>query len=418
MPRGLIITGFLPVSQRDWEYGMRFLGIILTLAALGGGGYYGYQKWKGDDAGSEFVTVKLARGDITKTVSATGTVEPLVKVVIGSQVSGQIMKWFTDFNAPVTAGMIMAELDPQRFVSARDQALADLAIAKAGEEEARVRHKDLERERDRIVRLRATQTASENEQLVAQAAADAAHAAWMGAKARVESAEALLRAVEVDLDRTTIRAPMDGVVISRDIDVGQTVAASLQAPTLFTIANDLSNMQVNANVSEADIGLIKEGMSSSFTVDAYPTRTFHGTISQIRYNATVLDSVVTYVTLIQVKNEDLALRPGMTANVTFEVAKAEDVVKLPNAALRFNPAPPQPNQPPVSTQKSTGPTIYRLVNGRPKAVSVKIGLSDGTSTELVQGEIREGDEVVTDRDWTAGGRRRPDMAQSMGPRRM
>jgi len=397
---------------------MRIFGIILVLAALGGGGYYGYQKWQGDDVRSEFVVATLSRGNITKTVSATGTVEPLVKVVIGSQVSGQILKWYTDFNAPVTEGMVMAELDPQRFVSARDQALADLAIAKAGEEEARVRFKDLERERDRIARLRLSFTASENEQLVAAAAADAAQAALLGAKARVESAEALLRAVEVDLDRTTIRAPMDGVVISRDIDVGQTVAASLQAPTLFTIANDLSNMQVNANVSEADIGLIKEGMTSSFTVDAYPTRTFHGTISQIRYNATVLDSVVTYVTLIQVKNEDLALRPGMTANVTFEVAKAEDVIKLPNAALRFNPAPPQPNQPPVSTQNSGGPTIYTMVNGRPRAIPVKIGLSDGSFTELVQGELREGGEVITDRDWTVGGARRTDMAGSVRLRRM
>jgi len=399
---------------------MKFLGVILALAALGGGGYFGYQKWSGEDSENEFVLAKLTRGDITKTVSATGTVEPLVKVVIGSQVSGQIMKWYTDFNAPVTAGMIMAELDPQRFKSARDQAAADLAIAKAGEEEARVRHKDLIRERDRLKNLRSSLSASENEWLVAAAAADAAEAAWHGAQARVESAEALLSAVEVDLDRTTIRAPMDGVVISRDIDVGQTVAASLQAPTLFTIANDLSNMQVNANVSEADIGLIKEGMSSSFTVDAYPTRTFHGTISQIRYNATVLDSVVTYVTLIQVKNEDLALRPGMTANVTFEVAKAENVIKLPNAALRFNPVPPTPNAPPASTQRSTGPTVYQLVNGRPKALPVKIGLSDGTSTELVQGEIDEGDEVVTDRDWSAG-TRRPDLTQSLrggGGRRM
>lgn len=397
---------------------MKFVGIILTLAALGGGGYFGYQKWFKADAANEFVVVKLARGNITKTVAATGTVEPLVKVVIGSQVSGQIMKWYTDFNAPVTSGMVMAELDPQRFKSARDQAAADLAIAKAGEEEARVRHKDLVRERDRLKSLRSNLSASENEWLIAAAAADAAEAAWHGAQARVESAEALLRAVEVDLDRTVIRAPMDGVVISRDIDVGQTVAASLQAPTLFTIANDLSNMQVNANVSEADIGLIKEGMSATFTVDAYPTRTFHGTISQIRYNATVVDSVVTYVTLIQVKNEDLALRPGMTANVTFEVAKAENVIKLPNAALRFNPAPPTPNAPPVATQRTGGPTVYQMVNGRPKPITLKIGLSDGTFTELVQGEVREGDEVVTDRDWTSSGRRRPDMAQSMGPRRM
>ena len=398
---------------------MRAVVTILILAALGGGGWYGYQTYFAAAPVDEFSVKKLTRGDIVKSVSATGTIEPLVKVIVGSQVSGNIVKWYTDFNAPVTEGMVLAELDPVRFRSAHDQAKAELALARAGEEEAHVRYEDAERERRRIDNLRATNNASENEQLVAAAAAAAAKAVWQGAQARVQSADALLRATQVDLDRTIIRSPMDGVVISRDIDVGQTVAASLQAPTLFTIANDLKRMQVNANVSEADIGLIRENMHATFTVDAYPGRTFDGTISQIRYNATIVDSVVTYVTLIQVRNDDLALRPGMTANVTFEVAKAEQVVRVPNAALRFNPAPRDPTQPPAATQRRGGPTVYRVVSGKAVPAEVKIGISDGAFTELKGGDVAEGDEVIVDRNWGAAGGAKADPSGTRpAPRRI
>jgi HlyD family secretion protein len=175
-------------------------------------------------------------------------------------------------------------------------------------------------------------------------------------------------------------------------------------------------MQVNANVSEADIGLIAEGMRATFTVDAYPTRTFEGTISQIRYNATILDSVVTYVTLLQVDNDDLSLRPGMTANVTFEVAKAEDVIRIPNSALRFDPNPPEPGAPPPRRPRSSTPTVYQLVKGRPRAVSVRIGLSDGSFSQLVEGELKEGEVIITDRNWSAAGTApRTDMTQTLRP---
>jgi HlyD family secretion protein len=208
---------------------------------------------------------------------------------------------------------------------------------------------------------------------------------------------------------------MDGVVISRDIDVGQTVAASFQAPQLFLIANDLARMQVNANVSEADIGVIAQGMPAQFRVDAYPTRTFTGTISQVRYNATVIDGVVTYVTLIEVNNDDLVLRPGMTANVTFQVAKAENVIRVPNAALRFDPAPPEPTGgQPKPRKKARVPTIYVLDNNQPKPCEVKIGLSDGAFSQLVGGDVSEGMKVITERNWRAGGSgRKPDMTSTL-----
>lgn len=397
---------------------MKSLGIILAVTAIGAGGWIGYNKLVAPSPADTFVVKKLDRGDITQTVSATGTIEPVTKVIVGSQVSGNIMKWHADFNAKVPAGFVLAELDPDRFKTALNQAKAEVLTAKAREEEARVRHKDAQRERKRIQELMDKSNASENEFLIAQAAEDAAQAAWHAAQAGVEASEASMNSAQVDLDRTIIRSPIDGVVISRNIDVGQTVAASLQAPELFLIANDLTRMQVNANVAESDIGLIAEGRPASFRVDAHPNRTFTGTISQIRYNATILDGVVTYVTLIEVKNEDYALRPGMTANVTFEVAKVANVVRIPNAALRFNPFPPD------SATASRGnrggprvPTVYVIDKQDPKPMQVRVGLSDGAYTELVNGDLREGTAVITERSWQGRDAARANPMQSMRPPR-
>jgi HlyD family secretion protein len=338
----------------------------------------------------------------------------MVKVIIGSQVSGKIKKWYADFNAQVKEGGILAEIEPDRFQTAFDQSKADLALAKAREEELLVKYKDAERERKRVEALLAKNNASENEYLVALATAEAAEAAWHGAQAGVLSADASLSAAKVDLDRTVIRSPIDGVVIARNIEDGQTVAASLQAPELFIIANDLRRMQVNANVSEADIGLISEHGPATFRVDAFPSRTFSGTISQIRYNATIVDGVVTYITLIEVLNDDQVLRPGMTANVTFEVARAHGVVRLPNAALRFDPNPPDPAE--VGGRRKTGPkkpTVWLLEGGKPAKREIETGLSDGSFTELKGGELKEKDAVIVERSWQAGGGRRQDMTQSM-----
>ncbi|MFH1419498.1 MAG: efflux RND transporter periplasmic adaptor subunit [Planctomycetota bacterium] len=391
---------------------MRKGGVIIAIIVVGVGGWFAYGKYFGPKAAAGFVTKPLARGDIVKTVAATGTIEPLIKVIVGSQVSGNIRKWHADFNAKVAEGDVLAEIDPDRFQTVHDQAAANLAQAKANEEEALVRYKDAQRERTRLEGLYEGKIASENEFLIAQAEEDAAKAAWHGAQASVLSAQAVLSAAKVDLDRTFIRSPIDGVVIARNIEDGQTVAATLQAPELFVIANDLKRMQVNANVSESDIGLIREGGLASFTVDAYPNRTFQGTISQTRYNATDLDGVVTYVTLIEVMNEDLALRPGMTANVTFEVAKAENAICVPNAALRFDPNPPDMGAP-ARPRGPRKPTIYVLEDGRPMGKEIQIGLSDGAVTELRGGPVKEGDEVITGRDWQAGEGRQRDITRAL-----
>lgn len=393
---------------------MRVVGVFVALAAIGGGGWLGYGKFLAPPEVNPFTVKTLARGDIVRTVTATGTIEPLVKVIVGSQVSGTILKWYADFNDDVTEGFLLARIDPDRFQTALNQAKANLSLAKAREEELRVRFKDAERERKRIQGLFELSNASENELFVQQADEDAARAAWHGGEAGVESAEAALNAAKVDLERTYIRSPIDGVVISRNIEDGQTVAASLQAPELFLIANNLRRMQVYANVSESDIGQVKEGKPAKFHVDAYPDRTFSGTISQIRFNASDEESVVTYVTLIEVENKDLALRPGMTANVTFEVARADDVVRIPNAALRFDPRPRQAiEQSRRRKQRAQSPAVYVLEGGRPVRKEVEIGLSDGAVTELRSEGLEDGDKVITERNWRAGRGRRPDPTRSM-----
>lgn len=380
---------------------MKAMGTVVVVAALGVGGWFAYTSFFGGEKSADaFVTKPISRGDIIKTVSATGTIEPLVKVIVGSELSGRIMKWHTDFNAQVKAGSILAEIDPDRFQTTHDRAAADLDLAKAREEELLVRYKDAERERKRIETLREQQNASANELLIAKANEEAAKAAWHGAIASIKAAEATLSSARVDLERTVIRSPIDGVVIARNIEDGQTVAASFQAPELFVIANDLKQMQVNANVSESDIGLIQEGGPASFRVDAYPSRIFRGRISQIRYNATALDGVVTYVTLIEASNDDIALRPGMTANITFEVARADNVLQIPNAALRFDPNPPDPtgaNAKPLGAPPK--PTVYVRENGRAAPKEVQIGLTNGMLTQLVGGDLKEGDEIIIERNF-------------------
>jgi len=404
------------MQRRGRKSGLATIKVIITLfvmAVLGGGGWFGYQNYAQDGGGAKFVTEALRRGDIVRTVSATGTIEPLVKTIVGSEVSGIIKQWKADFNQPVNAGDILAELDPARFKTALDRATAQVATAKARAEELNVRLKDAERELRRIDHLHKINNASENELLLTKTEADAAKAVWHAALAGIQSAEASLSEANVDLDRTLIRSPIDGIVIARNIENGQTVAASLQAPELFVIAADLKRMQVNANVSEADIGRLREDGLATFRVDAYPSRTFAGRISQIRFNATDVDGIITYTTLIEVVNDDLALRPGMTANVTFEVARASAVIMIPNAALRFDPSPPDPAAMRHSKKTKRVPKVFTLTEGRPVPVEVVLGLTNGSVTELREGELSEGDEIIIERNMFAGGGKRPDMTRTL-----
>ena len=390
--------------------------IIALLGGLGTGGWYGYQHYSQGEDAPAFLTKPLERGDIVRTVAATGTIEPLVKTIVGSEVSGNITKWHADFNQSVKAGEVLAEINPDLFQTARDRAAAQLAIAEASARELEIRYNDALREEKRIERLHQINNASENELLLAQMEAQASQASWDAAKGQIDSAKASFQEAQADLNRTIIRSPIDGVVIARNIENGQTVAAAMQAPELFVIAADLKSMQVNAQVSEADIGQLREGGPATFRVDAYPSRTFEGRISQIRYNATDVDGIVTYTTLIQLNNDDLALRPGMTANITFETARAQDVVRIPNAALRFDPNPPASSgfrSPPRRGPGRSKPKVYVLQNGKPTAREVEIGMSDGTFTELRSGDVKEGTAVIVERNYFGKPGSRRDVTRSL-----
>jgi HlyD family secretion protein len=326
----------------------------------------------------------VERGDITATVTATGTVSALTTVAVGSQVSGIISKLYVDFNSNVKKGQLLAELDPTSFQAQVDQRRADLAQVQAQERNSRLA---FERAKSLL----------EN-QFISRSEYDTAEGNLNAAKATVDQAEAALKQAQTNLSYTRIVSPIDGVVVNRAFDIGQTVAASFQAPTLFTIAQDLTRMQVSTTVDEADIGKIKVGKEATFSVDAFPERVFQGAISQIRLQSTVVQNVVTYPVLIDVKNPDLLLKPGMTANVNIPVETRKDVLKVPNAALRFQPAPEELGDRPSRQgkfQKKQASTIYTLdMNGKIKPVSVTSSITDGAFTAVQSSTLKEGDDVI------------------------
>ena len=341
--------------------------------------------------GSEFQTTKVTRGPITQAVTATGTLNPVVNVQVGSQVSGNIARLFVDFNSDVKAGQTVAQIDPALFQATVTQAEGDLASAQAALELARLNAK-------RAQELVAKQSS-------AQSDLDTAMANLHQAEANVKIKQGALDKAKADLDHCTITSPIDGTVISRSVDVGQTVAASLQAPVIFTIANDLTKMQIDANVAEADVGVVEKDQSVDFTVDAFPNRTFHGKVVQVRNAPITVQNVVTYDTVIGVSNPDLKLKPGMTANVSIIVAHKDDVLKVANAALRYRPANatavPRPSGEALrgtpgreGREHRTERTVYVLRGSKPVAVQIKTGISDGIATEVVEG-LKENDSVVT-----------------------
>lgn len=378
------------------------LGII---AVIGAGSWLAYRNLAPREEAPRYKSVAVDKGDVVATVSATGTLEPLVKVLVGSQVSGTVIKYYADFNDRVKEGEVLLELDQDRYQAQVEQRRADLAVAKARREEADARLKEAQLARRRIESAFERKAASDLELDQARTNEAALMASLHAAEAEILSAAANERLASVDLTKTVIKSPIDGVVISRDIDAGQTVAASLSAPTLFTIANDLTKLRVNAAVSETDIGHITEGMEAEFRVDAYPGRKYRGKISQVRFKETITDNVVTYTTLIDVENPDLSLRPGMTATILFETKKVADVLKVPNAALRFNPAQDnsQVNFDRPGRGRPVQPRVFVLAEDNSlREVSIKPGLTDGVSTEVVSGELKAGEMVVTERE--SGGR--------------
>jgi HlyD family secretion protein len=437
-----------------------WIGLIVVIAGAITGGYLYTQ---GIGARPAFRTVAVSRGPLTAAVSATGTLNAVITVQVGSQVSGQVKELFADFNSLVKKDQVIARIDPDTFEAKVNQTKAQVDAARASvlNQQAAVEktRADLDNARAALAAARAQTAKSQvtvvdsnrtlgrnrdlrQRGLIAQADEDTAQATYDSAVAQLEAsraqeraqgsavtaAEAQLRVAEamlknavaqvaqnvaaqrqaqVDLDHTFIRAPVDGVVVGRTVDVGQTVAASLQAPTLFTIAQDLRNMQVDTNVDEADVGRVKVGQATTFTVDSFPGRTFSGEVVQIRKAPLVVQNVVTYDVVVSAKNPEQRLLPGMTANVRIIIDQKEGVLQVPNAALRFRPAgveatererPARPGGGPGGGARGGGGPAGRVwivgPDGKPAALALQLGIGDGTYTEVVRGELKEGQLVI------------------------
>jgi HlyD family secretion protein len=391
-----------PVPRSGKRRAVRGLIWTLVLAMIAGAAAFVF--WRRAHAAPDvhYETAAADRGTIAAKVTATGNLSAVLTVQVGAQVSGRVLELFVDYNSPVKKGQVIAKLDPLLFQAALEQARAFLLTAQSNlkKDQAQEANAKIIYERDKNL-----QTA----QVIAQSDLDTASANYDVAKAQVDadqsglqSAQAALHQSEVNLGYTTVISPIDGIVISRNVDVGQTVAASFQAPTLFVIAQDLRRMQVDTNVGEADVGRLTAGMPAAFTVDAYPNRQFTGRLRQIRNAAQTLQNVVTYDAVIDVQNPDLLLKPGMTANVVFIAAQKDNVVRLRNAALRFEPDPQvlQRLGMTVAAQPAAQDPNRRIVwavrEGKPASVEVSTGVSDGTWSELVQGDVKPGDALITD----------------------
>lgn len=364
--------------------------ILVGVAVLVAAGIAAFLLLRDGKAGVRFRTEAVTRGDILQTVTATGTVNPVTTVLVGTQVSGTIKHIYVDFNSPVTKGQLIAQIDPATFEAQVAQARANLLLARANLEKAQATLVDARRTRDRNRQLIAKDLIAQGDVDTAQTNYETAKAGVNASKAQVAQAEAALNNALTNFQYTRILSPVDGIVVSRNVDVGQTVAASFQTPTLFTIAQDLTKMQIDTNVDEADIGKVAIGQAVEFTVDAFPDVTFKGKVSQVRIAPIIVENVVTYDVVIVVDNPELKLKPGMTANVSIIVASRKGVLRLPNAALRFSP--------PVEGKAKLrdGPGVWMLRKSKPARVPVTTGISDGMYTELLKGGPGEGQEVIVE----------------------
>ncbi len=419
------------MSQHASSGSWRWVAGLLLVGGISAGAYFYFQRNAKSE--TQYQTATVTRGELVQAVTATGQLNPVVNVQVGSQISGRIQKLYVDFNSVVKSNQVIAEIEPSTYKVAVQRAEALVAQAKANLTLAEVQAKRAE--------------ALFKDQLIPASDHDTAMAQLQLARAQVMQDQAALENANVDLSRCTILAPVDGVVISRSVDVGQTVAASFNTPTLFLIANDLTKMQIDALVSEADIGGVELKQPVTFTVDAYPFRTFRGEVWQIRYGAMTNQNVVSYDCVVEVSNESLKLLPGMTANISIITAERQNVIKVPNAAFRFRPletaaidvkASPVAGKrqegsggpPPSGTRPSRGApgegrnpgginvpgpggggprserpmtrTVYLLPNSgsatnnaaEPQRVEVKVGITDGVSTEVLS-DLPEGAQVIT-----------------------
>ena len=368
-------------------------GIVAALMILAAGWYLAHR-----GAGhTKFVTAEVTQGDIVRSVTATGTVNPVVTVQVGSYVSGPIVQLYVDFNSPVKAGQLMAKIDPRPFAAQVELTTAALANSRAQlqKDQANLAYQKVTYDRDKallkqnvVSQDQVDSQLSLNDQAVAQVALD---------EAAIQQQTASLKASQLNLNYTNIVSPVDGTVVSRNVDQGQTVAASYQTPTLFLVAKDLTKMQVDSNVSESDIGYVQMGQRATFKVDAFPDREFEGTVGQVRQAPITVQNVVTYDVVVSVDNPEQLLKPGMTANVTLITARRDHVVKIPIEAIRFNPEKAASDDSASDTALPTrAARVWVLAGKRLKPVSVTIGLDDGNFVEMLGGPLRPGERVVTD----------------------
>ncbi|MBA2486450.1 MAG: efflux RND transporter periplasmic adaptor subunit [Nitrospira sp.] len=401
---------------------MRRVGLIVGVIAIGLA-IAGYVFFNGERRPPvRYRTMPVERGAIVSLVTATGTINPITTIQVGSQVSGMIESLHADFNSKVKAKQVVARIDPFPYQARRDQAMASLANARAALDKARIDLAQRRREFDRAKSLLGQQFISQNEVDMALTASEGAVAQLKVTEAAVKQAEAMLQAAELDLKYTVIRSPVDGVVISRQVEVGQRISASFSIPTLFLIAEDVTNMQVDTNVSEADIGGIAEGKEASFTVDAYPGEQFYGRVRQVRNAPINIQNVVTYDVVVEFQNPDFRLKPGMTANVSIVVAKKEQILKVPNSALRFSP-PRVVREEVIAVRAAggaTGPasrqrTLWKQsVNDELDPVPVEMGISDGSYAEIISAAINEGDQVIIGIESLRGDRKGGELPPGFG----
>jgi HlyD family secretion protein len=368
---------------------------VLAAALAAAAGIYLYTSR--NSKAPPYRTARVERGSVTQAVSATGTLNAVTTVQVGSQVSGTIRKIFVDFNSSVKKGQPIAQIDTRLFEAAVIQSRGGLENARANLERTKATAANAERTLRRNEELIKDGFVSQADVDNARTERDTALATMLSAEAQVNQARGSLKVAETNLAYSTIHSPVDGIVVSRAVDVGQTVAASFQTPTLFTIAQDLTKMQIDTNVDEADIAKAKVGQTANFTVDAYPEKTFEGTVRQVRNAPIVTQNVVTYDVVVGVDNKELLLKPGMTANVSILTNSVDNVLKIPNAALRYRPTGKGRADGTEGRREVTGARVYIIGKDKaPQAVPVKLGINDGNFTHLVEGNLKEGDLLITE----------------------
>lgn len=416
-PQPNALQALLAAKPKPTWWKRRSLWAAVVLIAAGAGGYWAWSLNQQKNAAPSYITEPVTKGNLTLNVTANGTLQPTRSVSIGSELSGTVRRVLVDINDRVKQGQVLVELDTAKLGDQVTRSRAALAVAQAQLAQATATVKENRASLARleeVARLSGGKVPSATELDTARAGMERAVAAELSARASVDSARASLSTDETNLSKASIRSPINGVVLTRSVDPGNAVAASLQAVTLFTIAEDLSQLQLKVNVDEADVGRVKVGQKASFTVSAFPTRRFPATITTVSYGSTITDNVVTYVTQLDVANADLSLRPGMTATSTITAVERKGVLLVPNTALRFNPAKAStaaaksgggimssmmPRMPPGRSKSVSGGAtkqVWVLRDGVPEAVTVTPGISDGRMTEITDGALTEGLAVITE----------------------